>query len=307
MRIILTKVVSIVFKRYTSLKRFGTSEVDGILDGIVHVFPKLDGTNGSVWLDSDGQIKAGSRNRELTLEQDNAGFYASVLHDKALVDFLQSHSNMRLYGEFLKPHNLRTYCDSAWDTFYIFDVYDDNNERFLTYDEYSEMLDLFNILYIPRIAILDNPSEDIIMEILKKNTYLIKEGEGIGEGIVLKNYDYRNRYDELRFAKLISESFHGKGLRKKVSKLKQEPGKEAQIVDTYLTQADVHKEYHKLAINGWDDKMIPQFLENVYQSFKEDYFDEIFQNSESPVNVRDLRRALMIQSKFLLPEVFGKK
>ena len=54
-------------------------ETDGIELGKVYVFPKIDGTNGSVWID-DGIIKAGSRNRELTLDNDNAGFYLSLIH-----------------------------------------------------------------------------------------------------------------------------------------------------------------------------------------------------------------------------------
>jgi hypothetical protein len=62
------------FKKYMHLERFGTSEVEGIEIGTTYVFPKLDGTNASVWFE-DGKIKAGSRNRELSFDNDNAGFY----------------------------------------------------------------------------------------------------------------------------------------------------------------------------------------------------------------------------------------
>lgn len=40
----------------------------------VIISEKLDGTNGMVWVDGDGDVWAGSRNRWLTTEQDNYGF-----------------------------------------------------------------------------------------------------------------------------------------------------------------------------------------------------------------------------------------
>ena len=35
---------------------------------------KIDGTNGSVWIGEDGDIRAGSRNQFITPEKDNFGF-----------------------------------------------------------------------------------------------------------------------------------------------------------------------------------------------------------------------------------------
>jgi hypothetical protein len=40
----------------------------------VIVTEKIDGTNGLVFVDEDGSVRAGSRNRWLTLDQDNFGF-----------------------------------------------------------------------------------------------------------------------------------------------------------------------------------------------------------------------------------------
>ena len=41
------------FTKYQHVERLGTTETDGILDGDVLVFPKIDGTNCSVWLGDD--------------------------------------------------------------------------------------------------------------------------------------------------------------------------------------------------------------------------------------------------------------
>lgn len=62
------------FLKYQHLERFGTTEVENIELGKTHVFPKIDGTNASVWLDKNGNIQAGSRKRHLSLDSDNAGF-----------------------------------------------------------------------------------------------------------------------------------------------------------------------------------------------------------------------------------------
>ena len=109
------------FLKYQHLERFGTVSVEGIENGMCHIFPKIDGTNASVWLE-DGNIKAGSRNRELTLDNDNSGFYNYIIKQQNIIEFLNKFTGIRLYGEFLVPHTLKTYRDDAWKKFYVFDV-----------------------------------------------------------------------------------------------------------------------------------------------------------------------------------------
>lgn len=110
------------FKKYQHLERFGTTEVQNIELGKAYVFPKIDGTNASVWLNESGDIQAGSRKRHLTLEADNAGFYDWVCRQSNILEYLIENPTHRLYGEWLVPHSLKTYKDSAWRKFYIFDV-----------------------------------------------------------------------------------------------------------------------------------------------------------------------------------------
>lgn len=40
------------FKKYQHVERFGTDETEGINIGKCYVFPKIDGTNSSVWLEN---------------------------------------------------------------------------------------------------------------------------------------------------------------------------------------------------------------------------------------------------------------
>src|SRR5699024_1114953 len=124
------------FKKYQKVRRLGTVETEGIGVGACFVFPKIDGTNASCWID-EGEIKAGSRNRELTLEKDNRGFYKWVLGQYNIKDFLWDNPQLRLYGEWLVPHTLKTYRESAWRDFYVFDVM--CRGEFLPYYDYKKI------------------------------------------------------------------------------------------------------------------------------------------------------------------------
>lgn len=182
------------FVKYQHVERLGTDETEGILDGIVYVFYKIDGTNGSVWRDKDGVVACGSRNRLLDLHNDNAGFMNATVADARFLRFLEEHPNLRLYGEWLVPHSLKTYNDDAWRKFYIFDVID-NEGNALHYDEYQPLLDRHGLDYIPPLCIMKNPTEEQVFKALEKcGQFLVKDGAGIGEGIVLKNYTYFNKY-----------------------------------------------------------------------------------------------------------------
>ena len=41
------------FIRYMHVEKFNTAEVEGIEIGTCYVFPKLDGTNASLWVDEN--------------------------------------------------------------------------------------------------------------------------------------------------------------------------------------------------------------------------------------------------------------
>jgi hypothetical protein len=149
------------FKKYQHVERFGNTEVENIELGECLIFPKIDGTNASVWMTDDGRLCAGSRNRELSLEKDNAGFYDYVIHNKNILNLLQEFPQYRLYGEWLVPHSLKTYKENAWKNFYVFDITidsEDGSVRYVPYNEYQSILEAFNISYIPPICTIKNGS-----------------------------------------------------------------------------------------------------------------------------------------------------
>lgn len=190
------------FKKYQHLERLYKKEVNGIDQGTCYIFSKLDGTNSQIWLEN-GELRAGSRNNILELGKDNYGFYQYVLNNKDLfLPFFTILPNATLYGEFLKLHNISTYRSDAWNKFYVFDIMLD--ERYVEYDTYQLTLERLGIPYVPLIAKVNDYKGDF-SEFLPQADFLLESGHG--EGIVIKNYDFVNKYGETKWAKLINENF----------------------------------------------------------------------------------------------------
>lgn len=150
-----------MFVKYQHVCRLGGQETYGLLDGKCYVQPKIDGTNGILWFE-DNTVHAGSRKRELSEDSDNQGFYSMNIKDTRYLDFFKSCPDLRLFGEWLKPHSLRTYKEDAWDKFYVFDVGRVENGEiiYLSYDVYQPLLERFGIEYVPVLLIKDNPTNE---------------------------------------------------------------------------------------------------------------------------------------------------
>ena len=291
------------FEKYMHLERYGNAEVEDIEVGVVYAFPKLDGTNGQLWWDEEKGLMAGSRNRTLSLGNDNAGFYAYALSQ---VKFFNWYHKLRLIGEWLVPHSLKTYRDDAWHKFYVFDVQDENG-NYLPYDTYKPLLDNFGIDYLAPLAILKNPSYDQIQHTLNKNVFLIKDGEGIGEGIVLKNYNYVNKFGRVCWAKVISNAFKETHHKEMGAPIINGDLVEEKIVDKYVTTHLVEKVYAKIEVEkgGWTSKLIPQLLNVVwYDLIREEMWDIVKDFNNPRIDFKLLKSLTIAKIKELKQEVF---
>lgn len=295
------------FKKYMHIERFGNDEVQGIELGNCWIFPKIDGTNASVWLE-DGRVCAGSRNRQLTEEADNAGFWKFATDNVNIRYCLGKFPWIRLYGEWLVPHSLKTYRDDAWRKFYVFDVYDDDEGRYLHYDEYSPILRESWIDYIPAMAKFKNATYDGLLNELDKNTFLIQDGSGIGEGIVIKNYDYRNRFGELKFAKIVTTKFKEQHRRVMGPDEKKGPDLvEQKIIDECAGEHLINKVYAKIVneCGGWNSKYIPRLFSTVYHDLIREELWTVLKKLKNPaVNFSTLYQLLVLHVKQVRPELF---
>ena len=338
-----------MFKEYTHVERFGNEGVEGIELGKVYVFPKLDGTNASIWLDEGTNYQttldrervpllgAGSRTRELGLgKEDNAGFLESLFYGGGnKYEALFYHENpkfqcWRLFGEWLVPHSFKGYRPEAWRQFYVFDVYNDETNQYLPYEVYQPILEQFGIIYIPPLAIIKNGSYENFLKCVHENFFLCPDGGEPGEGIVIKNYDYQNKFGRQCFAKIVRQEFkelHARTMG--APEINTGSMNEERILNKCLTTLLIEKTINKMVVEGtptptgkirpglegftdmeiiprgWTSKMIPELFGRVfYDIVTEELFDSLKEINFGTVNFKTLKAMMIMRIKQLKPEVF---
>ena len=295
------------FKKYMHLERFGNTEVQNIELGECYIFPKIDGTNASVWVDGQFCLKAGSRNRELTLDKDNAGFYSWVTKGTLLPFFKSGNKNLRLYGEWLVPHSLKTYREDCWRQFYVFDVMDKNG-NYLHYTDYQPLLEEHNINYIPPIKIIKNGSyEDFVYQMNNNNNYLIQDGKGMGEGVVIKNYSFVNKYGRTTWAKIVTSEFKERHTKVMGAPVQERGIIEEEIVKDFITKSLCEKVFAKIGneAGDWKSQYIPRLLNTIYYDLIKEDMWEIVKNHKNPtINFKTLEHFTFKRVKEQLPKIF---
>lgn len=298
------------FYRYQRLERYGMPKVKGIEYGTCYVFPKIDGTNTSVWFEN-GVIEAGSRNRKLSLEKDHFDFLATIKNNKAVERLLKENPGLRLFGEWLVPHTLKTYREDAWNKFYVFDVGKivDGDIEYMHYEDYAPILDEYGIEYIAPLSIIKNGNWENFTHFLDGNDYLIKDGEGDGEGLVIKNYDFRDAGGHQVWAKIVTSEFREKHRKDGGWSEIEFTQIENKIINDFVTEALVEKEADKLiaANKGFENKLIPILFKNVWHELINEEMWNIVNKYKNPmIDFSRLHKLTIDKIKTSKPELFGK-
>ena len=297
-----------MFVKYMHLERYGNDEVDGIEQGTTYVFPKLDGTNAQVWLNEDGTIGAGSRNRTLDIHNDNAGFMNYIVTDKRIKDLFDIYPELTLYGEWLVPHSLKTYRDDAWRKFYIFDIFDRDRQYFYNYEMIKLVLDQFGLDYLAPITIVKNGTREHYEKCLDKNVFLIKDGMGVGEGIVIKNYEWQNKFGNTVWAKMITNNFKELNHKEMGAPVIGGETLEEKIVNDYVDAHLIDKVVAKIENDegGWSSKHIPRLLQTVfYDLVNEELWNIIKKHKNPKIDFAYLQRLTITKVKELRKDIFN--
>lgn len=303
------------FSRYQHIEKLGNDEVDGLLDGTVYLFSKLDGSNASIWVGDDGEVHLGSRNREVTKDQDNHGFYrwwdTQGYGAQEIGELLRWHTNLVLYGEWLVPHTFKGYYETSWNRFWAFDVWDSSQGRFLGYEEYVELFHIYGLdCYVPVADKLNRPSENEVREhATAASSFLVRDGAP-GEGVVVKRYDFVNRYGRPTWGKVVlSEFIESKGKTRAQRAAESGETLESNIASGFLTAALVEKTAAKIADEhgtGWRTEYVGQLLGTVWHEF---FVEELWNATKKlkvrgDLNIGRLNTEIIKQTKELAPELF---
>jgi len=299
------------FKKYQHIERIGSDEIDGLLVGECYVFPKIDGTNGCVWWDDNG-VHAGSRNRELTLQEDNAGFLAWLIRDdgQPLRDLAERNPGKIVYGEWLVPHTLKVYRDTAWRQFYIFDVYDVENERYISYDEYKVVCEHAidgGLPYIPLLEKVTNPTEKHLQMLVRRNRYLLQDGADCGEGIVIKRYDFENAWGHTVWGKIVRNEFKEENAKVFGAPSVVMQPLEAKIIATFVTPGRIAKIKAKMREAGpLGSRRIPELLGIAWHDLiTEEMWAILKKHKRAVIDFGKLNQFCVKRVKELTPELFG--
>jgi len=142
---------------------------------------------------------------------------------------------------------------------------------------------------------------------LKKNGYLIEDGQGTGEGIVIKNYNYKNKFGEIIWAKIVKNDFKAKHQKADVCQIKEAKVIEEEIVLKFVTTALVEKEFAKIEFecNGWNSKLIPRLLNTVFYCLvKEECWNFVKEFKNPTVDFKRLSFFATCKIKEVMPHLF---
>ena len=281
---------------YLKLQKQGSEELEDYFDdnSLYYFFPKLDGSQGTVWCEND-ELMVASRNRLLSSKSDNAGFHKYIQENKEkYLAFFKDHPNYVLYGEWLVKHTIN-YEENLYNKFYIFDVFDTKTNQYINLAEKQYQYSALN--FIQPFAIHNGKDAKVFIEDYKNESSLWSYGTAIeneGEGFVVKKYNHINKFGRKVYLKVLSDNFKSKKQKPKANSSITFPARnndliEAEIIDKYMDDHFIQKEKAKLLENG-KPLNIPQFLNTTWYTFIAEETNNFIKKNNYPViNFRILK------------------
>ena len=222
-------------KKYHDIVRHGKSGTHLTIEGNPYIIvqEKLDGANASFKREGD-QILCFSRNTELDESNTLRGFSTWVHSTFKPEDLVEGGI---YFGEWLVRHKL-SYGENE-NKFYLFDIYDTEIERYISFDLVRHQAKQLKIPTVPVFY------EGVFQSIEHIQSFVGKSELGeIGEGVVVKNVSYFNKHGQQQFTKFVSDQFAEMAkVKKQIVKTSDPLG---EFIESTVTKARVSKIIHKL-------------------------------------------------------------
>lgn len=287
------------FRKYNKIFRLGKDETTDILKGLCYIEEKIDGSNTSAWL-RDGNLCLGSRNREVTGD-DFSGFCEYMDTHEPILKYLLNNENHIVYGEWLVKHTVN-YSETAYKKFYMFDIWD--GEKYMEVNEIYRIGKEYGFNQPELFDTVVNPTVEYLKKFLGKSVI----GEH-GEGIVIKNLEFKNKFGDLCYAKMVTDEFIEKnklvfGGNNRFS----DTYWETYIVNKYITLGRVKKIMNKIAPEigeSFDMKHIPRVCQTVYHDMITEEAWEIANKVSTRLSYKDLRRQAFMKSKQIFVDILN--
>jgi len=253
--------------KYQHIERMGHDAVDGILSGEVYIQTKIDGANLTVANTERGLVVC-SRNMCVSIDgEPNHGFKGAIeyiLENSALCEMSKKYI---FRGEWLVRHTI-TYDKDKVNKFWVFDVQEYETFRYLTPEEYEPICKEINIGFVPILAKLNNPSIGQLIPYSEGGDIF---GAKQKEGIVIKRYDFVNKFGRTNWGKIVTADFKEKA-KLSFGARKHDPP-EIRFVSKFLDDTIVIKVIDKIKQEKGEItiKDMPRILQTVwYDLFNEE-------------------------------------
>jgi hypothetical protein len=238
------------FKKYPDIERLGNEDNKDILlfpEDTLVIEEKVDGGNGSFWFDEDSSIHFGSRNRDLTLENDDKAFARQQIQLKEHLEKLNQEGiglnvDYVYYIEWMAKHTI-SYTSAPFVIGLDIRIKHANNQEgfgfFIGRDAKEQEFKRLGIECVPCIwrGTVKELKELNIRELIPKSKYY----DGFAEGIVIKNYTRKHPHENHQlYAKVVRDEF--KEDNKAVfGNLKGQITDTHKIVEEFCTEARIRK------------------------------------------------------------------
>lgn len=235
-------------KNYGKIFHIDKEESEWILNGICYIQEKIDWANLSVWME-DWEIFVGSRTQVVWTDKIKQWFRWAVEYinnHQGIKDLFKSlsseYSNIRLYWEWLVPHTITNYNPEAYNHFYLYDI-EINDER-IDIEKVNDLAIIYNIHHPFLFGKINSPTKAD----LDKFSWVSKIWPN-GEGIVIKNPKFINKFGNFSYAKMVTEEFKEDNWVIFGNNTKTDT--EQDVVARYLDWERVKKIMNKIEQNEW--------------------------------------------------------
>lgn len=232
-------------KKYTDIIRYGKQGTqDVIKEGdYITITEKLDGANASFTLDIESALGVScySRNQVLTEENRLRGYYDWIINNIVPIK-VKLNPNYRYIGEWLCQHKI-IYKEDVYKNFYLFSIWNEETQQYLHDDIVKSEANKLGLKTPEYFYEGQYVSFEHLMSFVGKSNLTLEPNTG--EGIVVKNSSYFDRFGKQVFVKLVSEKF----AEVQKQKLPKNPNKDSIFIESIksvLTKARIEKLLYKL-------------------------------------------------------------
>lgn len=296
-------------KRYQEITRLGHKTTLGVLNegDYIVIQEKLDGANASFRKDGF-EVLAFSRNHQLDEQNNLGGFYQWVQENIKAEDLVD---DAIYFGEWLNPHKVK--YPNYQKQFFLYDIYDSETERYINFNLVKKTADRLNLNSIPVFYEGKYQSFEHLMSFVGRTDLggMLGDVEQ-GEGIVVKNVDYTDRFGNQKFVKLVTDKFAEVQKQKAPKDPTIEQTQEQVFVNQTVTEARIEKFLHKFVDEGILDEVfgiedMGVILRNMNPRITEDILKEESELLAEDYDTKQLSKAVSRTVAITVKKILAKR